>query len=115
MRVYNGPNLIWSGGPPCRISIARPLDSTGRLLVMGRVPENPRTRPEGFLLTRTRPEPEKNMTNPTRPEPEKLQTRPENPSMQKICIFIKIYIKFSLKKSNQNFFSKNFLFFALIF
>ena len=43
-----------------------------------RKPENP-TRPEGFLLTRTRPEPEKNMTNPTRPEPEKLQTRPENP------------------------------------
>ena len=46
---------------------------------MGRVPENPRTRPEGFLLTRTRPKPEKNITNPTRPEPEKLQTRPENP------------------------------------
>ena len=46
---------------------------------MGRVPENPRTRPEGFLLTRTRPEPEKNITNPTRPKPEKLQTRPENP------------------------------------
>ena len=33
---------------------------------MGRVPENP-TRPEGFLLARTRP------------EPEKVQTRPENP------------------------------------
>ena len=43
-----------------------------------RKPENP-TRPEGFLLTRTRPEPEKNITNPTRPEPEILQTRPENP------------------------------------
>ena len=41
-----------------------------------RKPENP-TRPEGFLLTRTRPEPEKNITNPTRPEPEKLQTRPK--------------------------------------
>ena len=79
-----------------------------------RKPKNP-TRPEGFLLTRTRPEPEKNITNPTRPEPEKLQTRPENPNMQKICIFIKIYIKFSLKKSDQNFFSKNFLFFAHIF
>ena len=36
-----------------------------------RKPQNP-TRPEGFLLTRTRPEPEKNITNPTRPEPEKL-------------------------------------------
>ena len=35
-------------------------------IVMGRVPENP-TRPEGFLLARTRP------------EPEKVQTRPENP------------------------------------
>ena len=43
-----------------------------------RKPEN-LTRPEGFLLTRTRPEPEKNITNPTRPEPEILQTRPENP------------------------------------
>ena len=84
---------------------------------MGRVPENPRTRPEpeGFLLTRTRPEPEKNITNPTRPEPEKLQTRPENPNMQKICILINIYIKFSLKKSNQNFFSKIFFIFRTYF
>ena len=41
-----------------------------------RKPENP-TRPEAFLLTRTRPEPEKKIQNPTRPEPEKLQTRPK--------------------------------------
>ena len=77
-------------------------------------PENP-TQPEGFLLTRTRPEPEKNIANLTRPKPEKLQTRPENPNMQKICIFIKIYIKFSLKKSNQNFFSKIFFIFRTYF
>ena len=53
----------------------------------------------------TRPEPEKNMTNPTR----------KNLDMQKICIFIKIYIKFSPKSQTENFLSKNFNFFALIF
>ena len=38
---------------------------------MGRVPENPKTRPEGFLLTR--PEPKKIIANPSRPEPEKFK------------------------------------------
>ena len=42
------------------------------IVVMGRVPENPKTRPEGFLLARTRP------------EPEKVQTRPENPKKPEI-------------------------------
>ena len=55
---------------------------------MGRVPENP-TRPEAFLLTRTRPEPEKKFANPTRPEPEKLQTRPENPKKLEELYFFK--------------------------
>ena len=76
-----------------------------------RKPENP-TRPEGFLLTRTRPEPEKNITNPTRPEPEILQTRPENPKKPKyiksMYFYQNIYIKISLKKSDQNFFLKFF-------
>ena len=70
-------------------------------LVMGRVPENPRTRPEGFLLNRTRPEPGKNNANPTRPEPRKIANPTRKP--EKICIFIKICIKFSLKKLDRKF------------
>ena len=35
---------------------------------MGRVPENPKTRPEGFLAARTRPEPEKTFANLKNPK-----------------------------------------------
>ena len=55
---------------------------------MGRVPENPKTRPEGFLAARTRPEPKKTFANLKNPKitqfiylktwnkPENLKTQP---------------------------------------
>ena len=82
-----------------------------------RKPKTP-TRPEGFLLTRTRPEPEKNITKPTRPEPEILQTRPENPKKTKYIknmYFYQNIHKVFTEKVRPKFFSLIFFYFSRLF
>ena len=66
-----------------------------------RKPENP-TR--GFF---TNPNPTRTRKKYDKPDPNPKNCKPDpktrkNLDMQKICIFIKIYIKFSLKKSRPN-------------
>ena len=83
---------------------------------MGRVPENPRTRPP--LRVFYSPEPEKNITNPTRPEPEKLQTRPENPKKPeyaKNMYFLSNIHKVFTDKSQARIFSLKNIYFPHLF
>ena len=81
---------------------------------MGWVPENLTrgffSNPNTTLTRKKNYKPDPNLKN-CKPDP-KTQ---KNPNMEKMCIFNKIYIKFSLKKSDQNFFSKNFYFSHLFF